>query len=345
VKKVLDEEEYRLAAPCFGLDAEPNFEEKWHLHVKLPGALIAVQNGLGEAQVEQIIKRARHKLCEARSGRVHPGRDDKILTSWNALAIRGMSIAGIHLGREDFLDSAERALAFIYQHLWRDGRLLATCKDGRSHLNAYLDDYSFLLDAILHLISARWNTDWLRFAIQLADRLMELFYDSESGGFFFTSHDHEQLIQRRKDYMDDALPSGNGVAAAALAKLGHLINEPGYTDAAARTIRTAWPMVVQMPSAHNAMLLALEDEYSPPMQIILRGSPDVISTWKQEIFRYTPIRCQVYAIPKGESGLPGILQQRNTADAAAFVCQGFTCLEPFLNVNDLVAYLTGSDAE
>ncbi len=340
LEEILDLEEYRLTTAYFGLDGEPNFEGKWHFHVQQPLDRVAAEKGMDEGHAVQIINRARRKLYEARSARIHPGRDEKILTSWNALAIRGMSIAGIHLEREDFLDSAERALEFIQQYLWRDGRLLATCKDGRAHLNAYLDDYSFLLDAILHLISARWNTDRLRFAMQLAECLLDLFHDSDNGGFYFTSHDHEQLIQRRKDFMDDALPSGNGIAAIGLLRLGHLINKPGYINAAANCIRSAWPMLQQMPSAHNAMLFALEDEYSPPLQIILRGRKEVIKDWNREIYRYAPVRCLIYAIPRGESGLPDILQQRNAdAEAAAFVCSGFSCLEPFLKLDDLVAYL------
>ena len=329
----------------YGLDKSPNFEENWHLNVGEDTDEIATRLNLDRDNVERIINRAREKLLVQREQRVHPGRDEKILTSWNALAIRGMSTAACYLGRSDFLDSAVRSLEFIRQSMWQDGRLLATCKDGKAHLNAYLDDYSFLLDAVLHLLGTRWNSEWLQFALQLAERLLDLFYDQDNGGFFFTSHDHEQLIQRRKDFMDDALPSGNGVAALALARLGHLTNEPRYLEAAARTLQSAWNMIQRMPSAHNALLFALEDACAPPMQIILRGHQDTLAEWHKKVQHHAPIRCNIYAIPSGETGLPAILRERNTTEnIAAFVCQGFTCLEPFHDMNEMVRYLQSMKA-
>jgi len=340
VEAALTPEQYRCIAPHFGLTGEPNFEERWHLTVRETAEEIATRMDTDRDSVARIINGARHKLLALRDQRIRPGRDEKILASWNALAIRGMSIAAGYLGRTDLLDSATRSLEFIRQFMWHDGRLLATCKDGKAHLNAYLDDYSFLLDAVLHLLTARWNGAWLQFAMQLADRLLDLFYDQDQGGFFFTSHDHEQLIQRRKDYMDDALPSGNGVAALALTRLGHLINEPRYLEAAAQTLRCAWTTIQHMPSAHNAMLFALEDACAPPLQVILRGDPEMLGEWQQSARRHAPIRSMIYAIPREETDLPGILMERNTQEkTAAFVCQGCTCLEPFRDVNDLARYL------
>ena len=338
VEAVLTPEEYRIIASHFGLDGDPNFEGKWHLQVRDTAGQATENTGLDGEAAEQIINRARQKLFKLRDQRIRPGRDEKILTSWNALAIRGMSIAATYLGRRDFLESALKSLEYIRRNMWRDGRLLATSKDGRAHLNAYLDDYSFLLDAILHLLCAGWNTDWLRFAIQIADQLLDLFYDSVNGGFFFTSH--ATPLPEGRDYMDDSLPSGNGVAAIGLARLGHLINEPRYIDAAGRTIRSAWTMIEQLPSAHNAMLFALEDECSPPQQIILRGKPEEIEEWHLKIRAHAPIQSMIYAIPRDETGLPGILQERSAREkTTAFVCQGFTCLEPFREANDLVHYL------
>jgi len=346
VETALTPEEYRCIAPRYGLDGSPNFEEKWHLNAGEEMDEIATRLKLDRDSVERIINGARQKLLTLREKRVHPGRDEKILTSWNALAMRGMSTAACYLGRTDFLDSAVRALEFMRRVMWRDGRLLATCKDGNAHLNAYLDDYSFLLDAVLHLLSARWNTEWLKFALQLADSLLDQFYDRDLGGFFFTSHDHERLIQRRKDFMDDALPSGNGVAALALARLGHLINEPRYLEAAAHTLQSAWTMIQRMPSAHNAMLFALEDACAPPLQVILRGEAGVIKDWQQLVRRCAPIRGMIYAIPREETDLPGILQERNMQEkTAAFVCHGFTCRAPFYTIDELVHYLQSPMAE
>ena len=148
---------------------------------------------------------------------MRPGRDEKVLTSWNALMIKGMARAGAFSGAPTGLASARRALAFLRATMWRDGRLLATYKDGRAHLNAYLDDHAFLLDALLELMQTDFRPKISQFAQALAELLLEQFEDREHGGFFFVSHDHEQLIHRPKTGHDNATPSGNGVAAFALA--------------------------------------------------------------------------------------------------------------------------------
>src|SRR5262249_13695508 len=147
-------------------------------------------------------------------------RDEKILTSWNALMIRGMAIASRALGRGDFAESATAALRFVHNKLWTDGKLLATCKDGRAHLNAYLDDYVFLVDAILELQQTRFNGAELEFARELLEAVLLHFTDTRAGGFFFTSDDHETLMHRSKSFADDATPAGNGVAAFVLQRMG-----------------------------------------------------------------------------------------------------------------------------
>ena len=151
---------------------------------------------------------------------MRPGRDDKVLTSWNALMIRGLARAARAFREPGWLAAAQRALDFVRTYLWQPGagagalgRLAATCKDGRAHLNAYLDDYAFLLDALIELIQCEFRERDLQFARALAEILLERFADPAAGGFYFVSHDHEQLIHRAKPSQDGATPSGNGVAA------------------------------------------------------------------------------------------------------------------------------------
>jgi len=156
------------------------------------------------------------KLFSMREKRVRPGRDEKVLVSWNALMIAGMARAAVVFGRADWLDSAKKALAFVRRAMWKNERLLATYKDGKAHLNAYLDDYAFLLAALIELLQAEFDREILAFAEELAEVLLEQFEDRENGGFFFTSHDHERLIHRPKPGYDNATPSGNGAAAFAL---------------------------------------------------------------------------------------------------------------------------------
>lgn len=150
--------------------------------------------------------------------------------------IKGMTRAGQIFEREEWISSAVRALDFIRSRLWQNDRLLATFKDDKAHLNAYLDDHAFLLDSLLTLLQADFRQTDLDFAITLADVLLTRFEDKTSGGFFFTSHDHETLIHRPKTGHDGAIPAGNGIAATTLQRLGHLLNEQRYLEAAERTL-------------------------------------------------------------------------------------------------------------
>ncbi|MEZ5574362.1 MAG: hypothetical protein R3F44_01495 [Candidatus Competibacteraceae bacterium] len=158
VRELLSTEEYVAFAVCHGLEQPPNFRESLGIYSGSPSRPIRQPLGGRAGQVGEWLAAARRKLLEARSPqRIWPGRDEKILTAWNGLTIRGMAIFGHHLGQTEFVASAERALDFIRARLWRDGRLLAVYKDGQARLNAYLDDYAFLIDGILELLQCRWR--------------------------------------------------------------------------------------------------------------------------------------------------------------------------------------------
>ncbi|HZP88414.1 MAG TPA: thioredoxin domain-containing protein, partial [Burkholderiales bacterium] len=184
VESVLTEPEYAIAAPHYGIDGPPNFEgHAWHLRIIRPLDEVARERGVELERAEMLLQAARAKLFAAREGRPHPGRDEKVLTAWNALMIQGMAHAGRVFGRADWLDSARRALDFVRAALWRDGRLLATYKNGEAHLMSYLDDHAFLLAALLEQLQARFDIEDLRFAAALGEALLERFEDRASGGF------------------------------------------------------------------------------------------------------------------------------------------------------------------
>ncbi|HEX6260961.1 MAG TPA: thioredoxin domain-containing protein, partial [Woeseiaceae bacterium] len=225
VRTLLQGVEYEVFARHYGLNGPPNFEGKWHLTVQEPLADVAKALGRPQQELRGLLERAKQTLLEARSGRIPPARDEKQLTSWNALAIRGLAIAGSVLDRKDLMTAAVRAADFIQSHLFRDNRLLASYKDGSARFAAYLDDHAFLLDALLELLQADWHLRHLKFAQQLADILLDHFYDTEAGGFWFTADDHEPLMHRPKPLADDSMPSGNGIAALALQRLGFVLGE------------------------------------------------------------------------------------------------------------------------
>src|SRR5262249_31994010 len=199
VKAALPSDDYAVAAMHYGLDRTPNFEgHAWNLRITVPVDEVAARIGLAPEIAAQRLAAARAALFDARTRRVRPGLDDKILTSWNALAIGGLARAARALGVPEWIDLAASAADALRHTAWRGGRLLATRKGGHAHLNAYLDDHAFLLAALLELMQARFRVDDYRWARELADALLARFEDAEHGGFFFTSHDHERLFHRTK---------------------------------------------------------------------------------------------------------------------------------------------------
>jgi uncharacterized protein YyaL (SSP411 family) len=338
VRTVLPAETFDAFARRFGLDRAANFEGRWHLHAYRSLDEIANDVGMSETEVGHHLDHAREVLLEIRNARVWPGRDEKILSAWNGLAIGALAIAARSLRRADIAVAALRAIDFIREQLWVNGRLLAVHTDGRSRLPAYLDDYAFLLDGIVESLQTRWRTQDVDFARKLADALIEHFQDASGGGFFFTADDHEALIHRPKTFADESLPAGNAIAAQALTRLGLLLAETRYLDAAARTLRAAWPSIERYPHAHCALLVALEDYIELPTIVIVRGAADEAAEWRDELAKlYAPKRL-VFAIPSDEQGLPPALADKpSSTETIAYVCRGMTCSEPLRSLSSLAA--------
>lgn len=338
VAQILSPEEYAVVASHYGLWRTPNFEHKhWNLEIAQPLAEISLAIGITGEEAQQKLAAARNKLFTERELRVHPGRDEKILTSWNGLMIKGMSRAGRVFERSEWVQSSTRAVDFIRSTLWKNNRLLATYKDGKAHLNAYLDDYAFLLDGLLELMQAKFRQTDLDFAVALADVLLEQFEDKQTGGFFFTSHDHERLIHRPKPSLDNATPSGNGVAAYALQRLGHLLGEFRYLQTAERALELFYPAITRYAGSCCSLLVALEQSLSPPQIVILRGQADALAQWESTLRRGSP-HILVFALPSELLGLPSSLNKPSATDNAvnAWVCQGVKCLPKIIDLQELL---------
>jgi uncharacterized protein YyaL (SSP411 family) len=301
-----------------GVNEEGNFEGANILH--LAGGADALEpEGLAEA---------RRALFEARSRRVWPGLDDKRLTSWNALAIAALADAGAVLGREDYLDAARACASFLLEQL-RDenGNLLRTYKDGRAHLNAYLEDHAFLLEALLALYEATFETRWFSEARALAETMIERFGDPERGGFYSTSSDHEELIARRKEVGDHPIPSGNSSAATGLLRLAALTGERRYEEAGTAIFALFGKPAVEHSDAFAHLLRALDFHLSPTREVALIG--DDLSALAA-VVREKPRPHLVLAGGPEGSDQPQLLAGRTTVDGktAAYVCQNFTCQLP-----------------
>jgi uncharacterized protein YyaL (SSP411 family) len=339
VQSLLTPREYSAFSARFGLDRSANFEGAWHLHTY--ASLDDIAGALGDSvqAVAALIESSRSKLLKARNLRVWPARDEKILCSWNALMIKGLGIASRVLRRPDLAEAAGTAVDFVRHHLWRDGRLLATYKDGRAHLPAYLDDYAFLADALLELLQTRWRSSDLDFACQLTDVLLDQFEDKDNGGFFFTASDHQQLIHRSKTFADESVPSGNGVAASMLTRLGYLLGETRYLDSAERTLRSAWVAIQEYPQAHMSLLNALEDFLSSMQILIVRGTGQSAAHWAGTLSAlYAPTR-MIYAIPNDAQLPPALAAKRPGETTVAYLCTGMTCSAPLANLEEVTRTL------
>jgi uncharacterized protein YyaL (SSP411 family) len=327
VQGLLSAVEYPPFAQRFGVDRDANFEGAWHLHACAPLP--------DDPAAAAVIEVARGKLEAARNRRVRPGRDEKILTSWNALAIKGLALAGRVLQRADLTDAAGAAVDLIREKLWRDGRLLATT----AHHPGYLDDYAFLVDALLELLQSRWRSGDLAFAQALVEVMLDKFQDPD-GGFFFTASDHERLFHRSKSWDDDSLPSGNGVAAQVLCRLGYLLGELRYIEAAERTLVAASAAMPPHPRSMMSLMNALDDFLTSTQIIIIRGAPADAERWAREVGAvYAPSR-MIFAIPNDAADLPPALATKaGGPDTTAYVCTGMTCAAPVADLRTLAAAL------
>jgi uncharacterized protein YyaL (SSP411 family) len=338
--------EAALAKRVLGLDGPPNFEERlWHLHRQQEPEAAASELRLAAAPgaqgAEAIFAAARSQLLAARSKRIPPARDEKVLVSWNGLMILGMAKAARRLGRPDLAESATRAVDFIRAELWHDGRLFATYKDGRARLAAYLDDHAFLAAGLLELLEVRWRSEDLELAVALTNVALAHFADA-AGGFFFTADDHETLIHRPKPLSDEAVPSGNAVMLRVLLELGSLLGEQRYLDAAERGLAAASESLTQYPDAHASLLIALDRYLEPPELVVVRGSIEELGPWRDLLDRGHASRRSAFCIPSDAPRLPGLLAARAARERpVAYVCFGTECRAPITDLEELRAALNG----
>ena len=347
VKRLLSEDEYLVVETLYGIDKPANFEGKWNLYRTDSWASVVERLAISKDEAAVALASARAKLFDARSKRVPPGKDDKVLTAWNGIAIRGMAKAGLVLNEPKWIESATRAADFVAKRAIVDQQLYATWRDGRARHPAYLDDYAHMIDGLLALLHVRWRGADIRLAKTLADTVLARFYDTAGGGFFFTANDHEHLIHRPKPTVDDAMPPGNGVLARALNLLGHLLGEPRYLDAASGTLKWARRAMEQYPAGHSTLLAALEDQTTPPELVIVRGPKAELETWLKPVRAgFKPWR-HAFGIPYEDAGLipgylPRLVSHEKQRQTTAYVCRGLSCSLPITSPQELDAALKGA---
>jgi uncharacterized protein len=302
----------------YGVTEAGNFEGKNILHLA-DGAAAPAPAGLDAA---------RAALLAARAERVPPGLDDKRLCSWNALAIAALAEAGAVLGRADYLEAAEACAEFVLGTMRDDdGHLLRTYKDGRAHLNAYLEDHAFMVEALLVLYEASFEPRWFAAARELAETMIDRFGDPERGGFFSTSTDHETLIARRKEVGDHPIPAGNSAAALGLLRLAALSGEARFAEQARGVLALFGDPAVSHPDSFAHFLRALDFEHSATREVALVGAD--LRTLEGVVRASFRPHVVVAAGPAGATE-PPLLDARTEigGEPAAYVCEGFTCNLP-----------------
>ena len=330
---VLGAEDARVPLAYWGVDRGSNFEGKNILWVP------------GEPAPESVAG-ARRRLLEVRERRVHPGRDDKVLASWNGLTCRALAEAGRALGRADYVAAAVRNADFVLREMRADGRLLRTWKDGQAKLKAYLEDYSMVAAALVDVYEATFERRWLDEARRLADEMLRLFWDDEASGFYDTGGDHERLIVRPRNLFDNAVPCGSSVAIETLLRLAVLTGEEAYRTRALAALRPMGDLMSRYPSGFGRFLCAHDFNVGPVVEVALVGpSADSLRPLVAEVFgRFLPNRVVAGAAgaAASASGLP-LLEGRGPIDgkATVFVCRNYACELPVTDPEALARQLGG----
>jgi len=272
LKAVLGEDAALIGA-YFGVTDGGNFEGSNIPHVRVPPDQFADANGLSAADFEAKLTDAKTKLYAAREQRVHPARDEKVLTAWNGLMLRAFAEAALAFDSQPYRNAAVRNAEFLLGQMRPDSRLLRTWKQGTARLNGYLEDYACLIDGLIATHAATLDPRFLRSAVELADEMIDLFWDDDVRGFFDTGNDHEALITRPRDFFDNATPSGTSVAVDVLLKLALLTDNADYERRATTCLRTLAPYLENAPTAFGRLLAALDFHLSPQQELAVVVPP------------------------------------------------------------------------
>jgi uncharacterized protein YyaL (SSP411 family) len=349
IEQVLGKEDAVLFNAVYGVEPGGNWERHNILHRTKTWSQCARLFGLEEPKLREVLDRCRNKLLEARSRRVRPGRDDKMLTSWNGLMIAALAQAGAVLDEPRYRDAAVKAANFMVSRMRTpDRRLLHSYSSGSEpRFNGYLEDYAYLADGLVTLYESTFEPRWLQAAVDLAGAMIEQFWDPAEGGFYFTGKDHEALIARTKDIHDNATPSGNSVAVLALLRLARLTGRSDFQDKAEATLRLHRRMLTEHPAVAGQMLLALDFHLGPVQEWALVGDPTADDTRRavRALHRtFLPDRVLALKRPGDASSdeLIPLLAGKDAAGAVTgYLCRNFTCQAPLVGAEAIEAALKG----
>jgi uncharacterized protein YyaL (SSP411 family) len=344
IEEALDSHSAAIFEAHYGVSQGGNFEGRNILHVSRTVEDVAERFRTTPAEVEAALALARSVLFERREGRVKPGRDEKILAEWNGLMIHALAECGAALGRADALDAAVNGARFVLDHMSQpDGRLFRSYKDGQARLNAYVEDYAAFIRALIALYETTFDLTWLAQASRLTQVMLEQFHDPENGGFFQTGRDHEELVARRKEFIDNAIPAGNSLAAESLARLAVLVGNEEYRREALRACLLMQAALPQQPTAFGRLLGVVEMLLTPSQEVAIVGDPADAATMAllaEVRARYLPHTVLALKGPGEESVLP-LMEGRELVRGlpAAYVCENYACRLPVTEPEELAKLL------
>jgi uncharacterized protein YyaL (SSP411 family) len=349
IEQILGAQDAELFNAAYGVEPEGNWDEGLNiLHRTKTFAQLARLHNLPEPELRKRLAEARRKLFETRARRVRPGLDEKVLTSWNGLMIGAYAQAAAVLDNPSYAAAAARAADFLLARVrTADGRLLRTWSAGSTpKLNGYLEDYAFLLDGLVSLYEATFEPRWVAAALELTRVLIDQFWDSSEGGFFYTGRDHETLIARGKDPHDNATPSGNSMAVTGLLRLAKLTGRTELLDKAEATLRAYAGLLASHPLAAGQMLVALNFYLGPVGEIAVVGDPTAEETRRVlHAVRggFRPNQMVALKAPDGDAGtdelIPLLAGKTSAGGVTTYVCENFTCQAPLVGAAAVEAAL------
>ena len=339
IRKALGERDAGVFSEFFNITSEGNWEGKNILRIVQDAHVIAEKYALEFYAVEEILEIARFKLLEIRAERVKPGLDDKTLTGWNGLMISAMAECGAIFDREEFVQAATNSAEFIMKHLSlrdKDGflRLLRTNRLGQSKLNGCLEDYAFFAEGLIKLYEATFELRWLETARELLNSMLTYFWDDLDGGFFATSSDHEKLIQRLKDWEDNAIPCGNTVALEVMLQIGRITGDTALLNRVSGILMKISPIMAEHPAGFTRLLGVLDSVVSGSKEAAIIGPLQDASMKELHsvLYRtYLPNHTFVHAssLETAPRWIP-LLEQRGMLNGkpTAYVCENMACKSP-----------------
>jgi uncharacterized protein YyaL (SSP411 family) len=338
IEKILGKESADLFAEVYDVTPAGNWEGHNILNRVKTHEQYARLRNMPEAELRRRLARAKSKLLEARGRRVWPGRDEKVLTAWNGLMIDAMAQAGMVLEKPVYIEAAERAADFILTCM-RDpsARLLRTAMAGAApKLNAYLEDYAFVLNALVSIYEASHDPRWIQSALDLAAVMIDQFWDSSDRGFFFTGRDHERLIARTKDPHDSSIPSGNSMAVTGLLRLARLTGRRDLQEKAETTLQLFRGLMSELPSAAGQMLIALDFFLGPVQEFAVVGDPKHEETRQVLHAIHVGFRPnKVLAVKSSDDYdpnnlIPLLAGKKSLGAVTTYICKDFVCQAPLV---------------